>query len=80
MLTQLTRLLLKRQILRQGAMNNKANGNEAWGRTVSLLSKISYSADTASVASRQATARNIADAAVTWLQPRSNMRNDAAVV
>ena len=34
----------------------------------------------ASVTSRQATARNIADSAVTRLQPISNTRSDAAVV
>ena len=47
---------------------------------LSLFSKINYSADTALVASHQATALNIADSAVTWLQPRLNMWNDAAVV
>ena len=36
---------------------------------VSLVNRITYSADTASVASLQAAARNIADSAVTWLQP-----------
>ena len=35
----------------------------------SLVNRITYSADTASVASLQAAARNIADSAVTWLQP-----------
>ena len=50
------------------------------GRAVSLLSKFKYSADTASVASRHATARNIADSAVTRPQPRSNTRDDAAIV
>ena len=46
----------------------------------SFLDKMNYSAETASGASRQASARNIADSAVTWLQPRSNMDNDAPVV
>ena len=41
---------------------------------------MSYAAVTASVASRQTTARNIADSAVTWLQPRSNTCKDAAIV
>ena len=45
-----------------------------------LLSEHYYSDDTASVASRQATARNIVDSVVTRLQPRSNTCNDAAVV
>ena len=45
-----------------------------------LFGKINYSADTASVASRQATARNVADSAVTRLQPRSKKRNDEAIV
>ena len=50
------------------------------GRTDLILSKINYSTNMASVASRQAIARNIADSAVTWLQPRSNTCNDATVV
>ena len=50
-------------------------------RTVSILSKINYSADMALFASCQATVRNIADSAGTSPQPISNpMRNDAAVV
>ena len=49
------------------------------GSIDSLPSKINYSADTASVASSRSTARNIADSAVTWLQPRSNTCDDAAV-
>ena len=50
------------------------------GRAVLLLSKFKYSADTASVASRQETARNVADSAVTRLKPRSNTHDDAAIV
>ena len=73
-------------MIQQYAMSNKVNGN-LWvviagnlGSMGSLLGKLNYSADTASVASRQATAWNIADSAVTRLQPISNTRNDAAVV
>ena len=46
---------------------------------ISLLSKLNLSTDTASVASRQGTARNIVDSAVMRLQPRSHTCNDAAI-
>ena len=63
-------------------MNNKVSlaNNIHRGTYVSLLSKIDCSPDTASVAMRKATAQNITDSARTWLQPRSNTCNDAAVV
>ena len=45
--------------------------------TVLIQSKINYSPETVLVANRQATARNIADSAVTRLQPISNTCNQS---